>query len=95
MRPATSPTKTGSSYFHQPYQAKGMQPVRNTLALLALTLAGLTNPQAQDPLPSWNDTAPKKAIVAHVEQAFHHFQLWQRACKAVVTFSIIRRSSLP
>ena len=24
---------------------------------------------AQDPLPSWNDTAPKKAIVAFVESA--------------------------
>jgi haloacid dehalogenase-like hydrolase len=43
-----------------------MKAIRNTIALLAITLAGLTNIQAQDPLPSWNDTAPKKAIVEFV-----------------------------
>jgi hypothetical protein len=83
MRAATSPAKTGSSYFHQPYQAKAMQPVRDTLALLAVALASLTNTQAQDPLPSWNDTAPKKAIVAFVDKVTKegspHFRL---ACRA-------------
>ena len=42
-----------------------MQHVRDTLALLSLTLA---NTQAQNQLPSWNETAPKKAIVAFVEK---------------------------
>jgi phosphoglycolate phosphatase-like HAD superfamily hydrolase len=42
--------------------------MRNTFVLLAIFFAGLTNIQAQDPLPSWNDTAPKKAIVAFVEK---------------------------
>jgi phosphoglycolate phosphatase-like HAD superfamily hydrolase len=41
---------------------------RNIFTLLAIALAGLTTTQAQDPLPSWNDTAPKKAIVAFVEK---------------------------
>ncbi len=45
-----------------------MKPIRNTFALLAITLAGLIPTQAQDPLPSWNDSAPKKAIVAFVEK---------------------------
>jgi hypothetical protein len=35
---------------------------------LAIILASFTTLQAQDPLPSWNDTAPKKAIVAFVEK---------------------------
>ena len=37
------------------------------IALSALCVS-LTIAQAQDPLPSWNDTAPKKAIVAFVEK---------------------------
>jgi hypothetical protein len=45
-----------------------MKPIRSTFTLLAIALAGLTATQAQDPLPSWNDTAPKKAIVACVEK---------------------------
>src|SRR5438105_9994931 len=39
------------------------------LAMLAIALASpTTTTQAQDPLSSWNDTAPKKAIVAFVEK---------------------------
>jgi hypothetical protein len=45
-----------------------MKSIGNTFALLAIALAGLTTTRAQDPLPSWNDTAPKKAIVAFVEK---------------------------
>ena len=47
-----------------------MKPVRIIIALLAIALAGLTTivAYAQDPLPSWNDTAPKKALVAFVER---------------------------
>jgi hypothetical protein len=45
-----------------------MKSIGNTFALLAITFAGLTTTRAQDPLPSWNDTAPKKAIVAFVEK---------------------------
>ncbi len=45
-----------------------MKPVRNTLALMAIVLAGLATTYAQDALPSWNDSAPKKAIVAFVEK---------------------------
>jgi phosphoglycolate phosphatase-like HAD superfamily hydrolase len=45
-----------------------MKPIRSTFTLLAIALAGLTATQDQDPLPSWNDTAPKKAIVACVEK---------------------------
>jgi hypothetical protein len=33
-----------------------------------LFFAAITIAYAQDPLPSWNDTAPKKAIVAFVER---------------------------
>ena len=40
------------------------QSIKILLALLIFTNAAL----AADPLPSWNDTAPKKAIVAFVEQ---------------------------
>src|SRR6185503_9215020 len=36
---------------------------------LAATFAALVAPaHAQDPLPSWNDTAPKKAIIGLVER---------------------------
>jgi len=45
-----------------------MKSIRNIFRLLAIVLAGLATAQAQDPLPSWNDTAPKKAIVAFVER---------------------------
>ena len=45
-----------------------MKSIGNTFALLAITFAGLTPTRAQDPLPSWNDTAPKKTIVAFVEK---------------------------
>src|SRR5205085_1617767 len=39
------------------------------LAMLAIALASpTTTTQAQNPLPSWNDTAPKKAIIAFVEK---------------------------
>src|ERR1700693_5466884 len=43
------------------------------LKVLALVCAislstGLVAAQSADPLPSWNDTAPKKAIVAFVEK---------------------------
>jgi phosphoglycolate phosphatase-like HAD superfamily hydrolase len=39
--------------------------MRLVVLLLFLVLGSL---QAQDPLPSWNDTAPKKALVAFVEK---------------------------
>jgi hypothetical protein len=39
--------------------------VKLFVSILFLALASLN---AQDPLPSWNDTAPKKAIVAFVEK---------------------------
>jgi len=53
-----------------------MKSIGNTFALLAITFAGLTTTRAQDPstslgtgpLPSWNDTAPKKAIIVFVEK---------------------------
>jgi hypothetical protein len=45
-----------------------MKSIRKTFVLLAIILAGQTNTRAQDPLPSWNDTGPKKAIVAFVEK---------------------------
>ncbi len=45
-----------------------MKPIRHIAALLVITLTGLTPTRAQDPLPSWNDTAPKKAIIACVEK---------------------------
>ena len=41
----------------------------NARLFIALTaLCVLTVARAQDPLPSWNDTAPKKAIMAFVEK---------------------------
>jgi len=43
-----------------------MKTIRNKFVLLAIAIAGLTTAYAQDPLPSWNDTASKKAIVAFV-----------------------------
>jgi len=44
-----------------------MKIIRKTFALLAITLAGFTNTQAQDPLPLWNDGAAKQAIVDFVK----------------------------
>jgi hypothetical protein len=51
-RPANSPANQ--------LITKSMKPIRNTLALLAITFAGLTTTQAQDPLPSWNDGAKER-----------------------------------
>jgi hypothetical protein len=45
-----------------------MKHTRSTVVALALAFACLAITRAQDPLPSWNDTAPKKAIVAFVEK---------------------------
>lgn len=46
-----------------------MKSIRTVFHLsLAISLASLTTTQAQDPLPSWNDIAPKKAVVAFVEK---------------------------
>ena len=43
--------------------------VRKRIVLAALCVASLALPAfAADPLPSWDDTAPKKAIVAFVER---------------------------
>jgi len=43
--------------------------MKSSLAKILLALLLLTNAAfAADPLPSWNDTAPKKAIVAFVEK---------------------------
>jgi len=42
--------------------------MKKRLFQFALVLALTTPAFAQDPLPSWNDTAPKKAIVAFVEK---------------------------
>ena len=45
------------------------QLMKSSLAKILLALLLLTNAAfATDPLPSWNDTAPKKAIVAFVEK---------------------------
>ena len=43
-----------------------MRAIRNTLVLLAIAIAGLTNTSAQDPLPSWNDGTAKQAIIDFV-----------------------------
>jgi hypothetical protein len=45
-----------------------MEFIRNTFVFLALAFVGLTNTHATDALPSWNDTGPKKAVVAFVEK---------------------------
>jgi len=46
-----------------------MKNIRNIIAALAILCAGFAaTVHAQDPLPSWNDTASKKAIVAFVEK---------------------------
>jgi hypothetical protein len=45
-----------------------MKYIPSAIAALTIIFAGLITVRAQDPLPSWNDTAPKKAIVAFVEK---------------------------
>ncbi len=40
----------------------------NTILLAVLTLICAQAAIAQDPLPSWNDTAPRKAIIAFLER---------------------------
>jgi phosphoglycolate phosphatase-like HAD superfamily hydrolase len=40
----------------------------NVKPFVSILLVALGSLHAQDPLPSWNDTAPKKAIVAFVEK---------------------------
>src|SRR5438094_5876083 len=45
-----------------------MKPIINAFALLGVAFVGLNTTQAQDSLPSWNDTAAKKAIIAFVEK---------------------------
>jgi phosphoglycolate phosphatase-like HAD superfamily hydrolase len=43
-----------------------MKSIHSMLAVLAISVAGLTTTQAQDPLPSWNDGPAKQAIVDFV-----------------------------
>ena len=43
-------------------------PARLVLAAGLALACAQSAPGVQDPLPSWNDTAPKKAIVAFVEK---------------------------
>src|ERR1041385_8552600 len=45
-----------------------MKFISNHFRLLTIGFIGLASAQAQDSLPSWNDTAPKKGIVAFVEK---------------------------
>ncbi|HEU0252450.1 MAG TPA: hypothetical protein VFR12_05415 [Pyrinomonadaceae bacterium] len=45
-----------------------MKRFTNTILLAILTLICAQTAIAQDPLPSWNDTAPRKAIIAFVER---------------------------
>jgi phosphoglycolate phosphatase-like HAD superfamily hydrolase len=45
-----------------------MKLIRSTLVRLALVFVSVITLHAQDPLSSWNDTAPKKAIVSFVEK---------------------------
>jgi phosphoglycolate phosphatase-like HAD superfamily hydrolase len=47
---------------------KGRTVVPAALAAFAAILTGLAAVKIADPLPSWNDTAPKKAIIAFVEK---------------------------
>jgi hypothetical protein len=42
--------------------------IPNTLALLTMALASLAITCAADPLPSWNETAPKQSTLAFVEK---------------------------
>ncbi|RYD17530.1 MAG: haloacid dehalogenase-like hydrolase, partial [Verrucomicrobiaceae bacterium] len=42
--------------------------MKTKMITLFVALHGFVAAQAADPLPSWNDTAPKKAIVAFVEK---------------------------
>ncbi len=43
------------------------------VAAIALAVTSYTNPGlAQEPLPAWNDTAPKKAIVEFVQRVTEH-----------------------
>jgi hypothetical protein len=41
---------------------------KSKFAVLAVFLVSLITARAQDPLPSWDDTAPKKAINSFVER---------------------------
>jgi phosphoglycolate phosphatase-like HAD superfamily hydrolase len=43
-------------------------PLERTLIALCLALSILGSASAADPLPSWNDTGPKRAIIAFVEK---------------------------
>src|SRR5206468_8371999 len=59
----------GGLLLHQRSKPK-TEPIKTfskTIALLAITLAGFTNIQAQDALPSWNDGPTKQAIVDFVK----------------------------
>ena len=46
---------------------KGREAIKKLFAS-SLFFAAITVVYAQDPLPSWNDAAPKKAIIAFVEK---------------------------
>jgi hypothetical protein len=47
---------------------QNMKHLRSSIVFLTIAFASLATARGQDPLPSWNDTAPKKAIVAFVEK---------------------------
>src|SRR5215469_6587026 len=52
----------------QKTKSKVMKFISRHFPLLTFALIGLSTTHAQDPLPSWNDTALKKAILAFVEK---------------------------
>jgi len=45
-----------------------MNRIPRTLYSFLFTIASIANARAADPLPSWNDTAPRKTIIAFVER---------------------------
>jgi hypothetical protein len=47
-------------------------------ARMAVSLCIGSIVHARDPLPSWNDTSPKKAIIAFVERWIHDFDVSRR-----------------
>jgi hypothetical protein len=60
-------SQPGAAFYH--YERSITVNLTKRFVWVALCIASLTLPAfAADPLPSWNDTAPKKAIVAFVEK---------------------------
>jgi hypothetical protein len=60
---------TGAEIEHSSsFETKRLKPMRPAIVRVSIALVIITIVQAQDPLPSWNDTGSKKTVLTFFEK---------------------------